>query len=125
MNKHQLLERTKQFHIAVIKLCDQLPRGIAAYEIGRQLIRSAGSVGANYRAACRAKSKPDFIYKIKVVLEEADESLYWLQILNEAKIITGEIINKLQKEALELVLIFNATDKTAKDNHTAIKSKNP
>lgn len=123
MDKFTLQDRTKRFHIAVIQLCGTLPKNAAAYEIAKQLIRSAGSVGANYRAACRAKSRADFIYKIKVVLEEADESLYWLEILIATKIATSTVVNTLIREATELVLIFNATDKTAKDN--LIKSKNP
>ncbi|SJZ54836.1 four helix bundle protein [Chitinophaga eiseniae] len=123
MDKFTLQERTQKFHIAVIQLCETLPKNAAAYEIAKQLIRSAGSVGANYRAACRAKSRPDFIYKIKVVLEEADESLYWLEILIATRIVASAMANTLIKEAKELVLIFNATAKTAKDNLS--KSKNP
>ncbi|NSL90599.1 four helix bundle protein [Chitinophaga sp. Mgbs1] len=125
MYKYILQDRTKKFHIAVIQLCQILPKNAAAYEIAKQLIRSAGSVGANYRAACRAKSKSDFIYKIKVVLEEADESLYWLEILKETRIVPPEIIKSLIREAYELVLIFNASDKTAKDNLLKTKSQNP
>ncbi|QJB33272.1 four helix bundle protein [Chitinophaga oryzae] len=123
MDKFTLQDRTKKFHIAVIQLCETLPKNAAAYEIAKQLIRSAGSVGANYRAACRAKSRTDFIYKIKVVLEEADESLYWLEILTATRIVTSTMASTLINEAKELVLIFNATDKTAKDNLS--KSKNP
>lgn len=75
MNKQDLQLRTKSFHIAIIKLCGNFPRNAAGFETAKQLIRSAGSVGANYRAACRGKSKADFIYKIEIVVEEADESL--------------------------------------------------
>ena len=76
MDRKTLQERTKQFHIDVIRLCEDLPRNAAGFEIAKQVIRSGGLVGANYRATVRAKSKADFIYKIEIVLEEADESLY-------------------------------------------------
>lgn len=80
MNKQDLQLRTKNFHIAVIKLCGDFPRNTAGFETVKQLIRSAGSVGAHYRAAYRGKSKVDFIYKIEIVIEEADESLYWMEV---------------------------------------------
>ena len=85
-------------------------------------MRSAGSVGANYRAACRAKSNADFIYKIEIVIEEADESMYWLEICEEAKLTAKEITTPLIKEANELVSIFVATVKTVKSRTTATKS---
>lgn len=117
MNKQDLQLRTKSFHIAIIKLCGNFPRNAAGFETAKQLIRSAGSVGANYRAACRGKSKADFIYKIEIVVEEADESLYWLEVAKEAVLIpTSSEIDVLMKEANELVSIFNATDITAKKN---------
>ena len=117
MNKQDLQLRTKSFHIAIIKLCGKFPRNAAGFETAKQLIRSARSVGANYRAACRGKSKADFIYKIEIVVEEADESLYWLEVAKEAVLVpTGSEIDVLMKEANELVSIFNATDITAKKN---------
>lgn len=117
MNKQDLQLRTKNFHIAVIKLCSAFPKNAAGFETAKQLIRSAGSVGANYRAACRGKSKADFIYKIEIVVEEADESLYWLEVAKETELIPADShINVLIKEANELVSIFNATDITAKRN---------
>lgn len=88
MNKIELQNRTKAFHIAVIKFCEQLPKNIAMYETARQLIRAAGSVGgANCRAISRAKSTDDFIHKVSIVIEEADESHYWLEILKELNFI--------------------------------------
>jgi four helix bundle protein len=117
MDRKVLQERTKQFHIDVIKLCATLPKNAAGFETARQLIRSAGSVGANYRATARAKSKADFIYKVEVVLEEADESHYWLEVIRDASLAGGEEINRLIKEANELTAIFAATDKTAKSNN--------
>ena len=114
MDRKILQQRTKQFHIDVIKLCEELPKNAAGFEIAKQVIRSAGSVGANYRATVRAKSKADFIYKIEIVLEEADESMYWLEIIRDANLKTGVEIERLIKEANELTAIFAATDKTAK-----------
>src|SRR5438874_13640764 len=122
MNKFDLQNRTMQFHVDVIKLCGHFPKNAAGFETAKQLIRSAGSVGANYRAACRAKSKADFIYKIEVVLEEADESLYWLQTSKSAELIQGDQLEALIKEANELVSIFNATDITAKKNRNTDNS---
>ena len=87
MNRLILQRRTKQFHIDVIKPCGNLPKNAAGFETAKQIIRSAGSVGANYRASARAKSIADFIYKIDIVLEEADESLYWLEVIHEAELI--------------------------------------
>jgi four helix bundle protein len=116
MTKFELQQRTKAFHIAVIKLCQNYPKDAAGFEIAKQLIRSAGSVGANYQAACRAKLKADFIYKIEIVLEEADESLYWLEVSKETALIHTAEIDTLIKEANELVSIFNAADLTAKRN---------
>ena len=117
MNRVELEERTKRFHVNIINLCSSLPKTIAGYEIGRQLIRSGGSVGANYRASKRAKSTLDFIHKIEIVLEEADESLYWLTILRDTQILDVPLLNDLIKEANELTAIFAATDKTVKQNN--------
>ena len=122
MNKSELQNRTKEFHIAVIRLCELLPKNAVGFELAKQIMRSAGSVGANYRAACRAKSNADFIYKIEIVIEEADESMYWLEICEEAKLTAKEITTPLIKEANELVSIFVATVKTVKSRTTATKS---
>ncbi len=116
MDRKALQSRTKKFHIDIINLCNDLPRTVAAFEIGRQLIRSAGSVGANYRASGRAKSKADFINKIQIVIEEADESLYWLEIIDESKIKQGQDLNVLIQEANELTAIFSASNKTARSS---------
>jgi four helix bundle protein len=118
MDRKTLQDRTKQFHIDVINLCEDLPRNAAGFETAKQVIRSAGSVGANYRATIRAKSKADFIYKIEIVLEEADESMYWLEVMRGSKMKTGDEIERLIKEANELTAIFAATDKTAKNKQT-------
>lgn len=114
-----LQDRTRQFHIAIIKFCSDFPRNAAGFEIAKQLLRSAGSVAANYRASSRAKSKADFINKIQIVIEEADESHYWLEIIQEAGIKSGIKTQELIKEANELTAIFTSTNKTAKANHTS------
>lgn len=116
MNRKELQQRAKQFHVDIIKLCSDFPKNAAGFETARQLIRSAGSVDANYRATVRAKSNADFIYKIEVVLEEADESHYWLEVIKEAEIKTGIEVDRLINEANQLTAIFAATDKTAKLN---------
>jgi four helix bundle protein len=97
-------------------LCNQLPKTAAGFETAKQIIRSAGSVGANYRATKRAKSKADFVYKIEIVLEEADESHHWLQVIKDSSLIpsTNEELNWLIQEAFELTAIFAAADITAK-----------
>jgi four helix bundle protein len=118
MNRIELQQRTKKFHVDVIKLCSDFPKNAAGFETAKQLIRAAGSVGANYRATKRAKSNADFIYKIQVVLEEADESLYWLEVINEAEIKIGKEVDRLIDEANQLTAIFAATDKTAKSNRS-------
>jgi four helix bundle protein len=120
MERKALQERTKRFHVDIIRFCADFPRNAAGFEIAKQLIRAAGSVGANYRATLRAKSRADFIYKIQIVLEEADESLYWLEIVKDAGLKASEELDRLIREANELTAIFAATDKSAKAN-----SRNP
>ncbi|HLF47510.1 MAG TPA: four helix bundle protein [Chitinophagaceae bacterium] len=114
MTRKELQARTKKFHVDIIKLCEAFPKNAAGFETAKQLIRSAGSVGANYRASVRAKSTNDFIYKIEIVLEEADESHYWLEVVKDAMLQKGEELERLIKEANELTAIFAATDKTNK-----------
>lgn len=123
MNQDELKKRTKCFHIAVIKACEGFPRNAAGYEMSKQLIRSAGSVGSNYRAACRGKSMADFIYKIEIVIEEADESMYWLEVSEEALLLEQSITQPLINEGNELVSIFVATVKTSKNNKDSSKGK--
>jgi four helix bundle protein len=94
-----------------------LPRNAAGFELAKQIIRSSGSVGANYRATQRAKSKSDFIYKLEIVIEEADETMYWLEVMSETGLIDTKNATVLIKEANELVSIFVATVKTTKANN--------
>jgi four helix bundle protein len=121
MDRNILEERTRRFHVNVIKLCEHLPKNAAGFETAKQLIRAAGSVAANYRATKRSKSKADFNYKIQVVLEEADESHYWLEIIRDACLLAGENLNSLIIEANELTAIFAATHKTIQLNNSDIK----
>jgi len=109
-----LRERTKRFAIRILRLYRALPPKEDARVIGRQLLRSGTSVGANYRAACRARSRAEFIAKLGVVLEESDESLFWLELLLEGEIIREEQLRALITEAKELTSIFVTSLRTAK-----------
>jgi len=109
-----LRERTKAYALRVIRLVDSLPRSRAADIIGTQLIRCATSVGANYRSACRAKSRADFAAKVAIVEEEADESLYWMDLLVESSLIKQELLTYLTNEGNELVAIAAASVMTAR-----------
>jgi four helix bundle protein len=111
-----LKKRTKAFALRVIKLADTLPRERSADIIGRQLLRCATSVGANYRSACRAKSTADFIAKMTIVEEEADESLYWMELLAESNWVPQGKLTDLMKEADEIVSIIVASVKTARSH---------
>ena len=102
MDKEELKGRTKQFALRVIRLVEALPRGKTADVLGRQLLRSVTSVGANYRAACRAKSTADFIAKMGIVEEETDETVYWMELLVEAGITKAELLEGLMKEVMKL-----------------------
>ena len=113
---NDLLPRTKQFALATIKLCEGLPKDETSRILGRQLLRSGTSVGANYRAAHRAKSTADFISKMGTVLEEADESAYWTELLFDAGKVASATSEPLQREALELVAIAVSSINTAKRN---------
>ncbi|KAF0152942.1 MAG: hypothetical protein FD143_619 [Ignavibacteria bacterium] len=114
MTKQELLNRTKGFAIQIIHFVNEIPKNSTNNVLGNQLLRAATSIGANYRAACRAKSKADFIYKIKIVEEEADECIYWLELLEETT--QYPRISVLMKEANELTAIFTQIGKTSKDS---------
>ena len=114
MTPDDLKKRTKQFGLRIIKLVESLPNSKAANVIGNQLLSCATSVGSNYRSACRARSKKDFISKIGIVEEEADESAYWLEVLIEAGIVRPKQVAELLAEANELTAIMASSRKTAK-----------
>ncbi len=101
-----LQSRTKRFSVAIVKFVQSLPSTYIAREIGRQLLRSGMSVGSNTRAAYRARSNKEFISKLGIVIEEADESAYWLELLMESDICNNDKTHELHKEANELVSIF-------------------
>ena len=117
MNSTELKSRTKRFALVIIELVGQLPQTATGRAIGNQLVRCGTSVGANYRAACRAKSPPDFIAKIDIVEEEADESCYWLELIGEAKLLPREAIANVWREANELTAIFTKISITSKENN--------
>ncbi len=110
----QLKERAKQFAIRVVKLFRPLPRTEEARVIGKQLLRSSTSIAANYRAVCRARSKPEFISKIGVVVEERDETVFWLELLVETTVVPRHRMEGLLSEANQLLAIFTASQRTAK-----------
>jgi four helix bundle protein len=117
-----LKQRTKRFALRVIRLVQALPRNRMGEVIGRQLLRSGTSVGANYRAVCRARSPADFVAKMHIVQEEADESLYWMELLTDAKVVEAPRVADLLREADELLAIFVASINTARRK---IKPKGP
>jgi four helix bundle protein len=113
MTENELKIRTKQFGLRVIKLVSVLPKTVEGRVIANQLVRSGTSVGANYRAACRGRSKAEFISKLGTVEEEADESAYWLEMIIEAGLIKPKRVEPLLQEANELVAIMTASRKSA------------
>ncbi|OQY51116.1 MAG: four helix bundle protein [Desulfobacteraceae bacterium 4572_87] len=116
MNNSDLKKRTQKFAFRVIRLVESLPKGRTADIIGRQLLRCGTSVGANYRSACRAKSRRDFISKMGIVEEESDESIYWMEIIVQAGLLPAKRISDLMKEAEEILAITVSSIKTARKN---------
>ncbi len=114
MNRDEFKLRTKQFAGRVIKVVEALPGGRSADVIARQLLRSAMPVGANYRAACRARSRAEFIAKMGIVEEEADECIYCMEIITESGLVSGDRLLELNTEADELLAITVASIKTAR-----------
>jgi len=112
----QLQDRTKKFAIRTIKAFAKLPKDEATRIIGRQFLRSGTSLAANYRAACRARSAADFISKVSIVAEEADETRFWFELLVEAELLRRKLFEPLMNECEELLKIFPASLATAKRN---------
>jgi four helix bundle protein len=110
----ELRRRTRAFSLRIIKFFRALPRTEEARVLGRQVLRSGTAVGANYRSACRARSRADFISKIGIAIEEADETAYWLELFIEAGIVKEERLHDLLAEANEIVRILQASRNTAK-----------
>lgn len=115
MDEKTFKTRTKKLAVAVIKEVDKLPRSLASDVIGKQLIRSGTSIGANYRAACRAKSSADMINKMKVVEEESDETEYWLELLVEAELVPQSQIARIYKETDEILAMTVSSIKTLRN----------
>jgi four helix bundle protein len=109
--------RTRDFAVRIIRLVDALPKQASADVIGKQVLRSATSVGANYRAACRARSAAEFRAKLGIVEEEADESIYWLELLVEAGIIQEELLHDLVAQGSEIVAMIVASIRTSRDTN--------
>ena len=116
MNPEDLKKRTKQFALRILKLVAALPNNVQGRAIGSQLVRAGTAVAANYRAACRGRSKAEFIAKLGIVVEECDESVGWLELIAELELSTGAELGWLQGESQELLAIFAASQKTAKRN---------
>jgi four helix bundle protein len=113
-NSEALRLRTKDFALRVLRLYRSLPKSQEARILGTQLLRSSTSIGANYRAACRGRSRAEFIAKIGIVLEEADEAVFWLELFQEGNIFPAEKLCDLVREANELVAIFVTSLRTAR-----------
>ena len=114
MTEYELKSRTKRFALLVMKLVEELPKTTVGKAIGSQLVRSGTSVGANYRSTCRARSKAEFISKLGIVLEEADESGFWLELIVEGSLLKTDRVTSLLTESNELTAIFTSSIKSAK-----------
>lgn len=114
MNEKDLKDRTKQFGLRIMRLVDAMPNTMAGRAIGNQLIRSGTSVGVNYRAACRGRSRAEFTAKLGIVVEEADECCYWLELIMDGELLSREMVELLLSEAEELTAIFVSSVRTAK-----------
>ena len=119
MTERELLDRTKQFALRIFKVVGALPQMIHGRAVAAQLIRSGTSVAANYRAACRARSKPEFVAKLGVVKEEADETAFWLELIIETELLRAAKVKTLLNEASEIVAIMASSKKTAAKSKVA------
>jgi four helix bundle protein len=123
LNEKELKERTKRFALRVMKLVDAIPNSVSGRSIANQLVRAGMSVGANYRAACRGRSKAEFVAKLGIVIEEADECEYWLELIIDGEVLPKTKVEPLLQEAHELTAIFVASVRTAKSAIINQKSK--
>ena len=119
MTERELLQRTKQFALRIFKLVGALPQTIQGRAVAAQLIRSGTSVAANYRAACRARSKAEFVAKLGIVEEEADETAFWLELIIETSLLSLTKVKPLLTEASEIVTIMTSSKKTAAKSQIA------
>jgi four helix bundle protein len=121
MNQAEALkERTTQFALRILRLCRALPRTDEGRVVSRQLLRSATSVAANYRAVCRARSRAEFTSRLGVVVEEMDETAFWLDFLIQGDFLPAKRLDGLRKEAEELLAIFAASQRTAKGRQSSM-----
>lgn len=130
MSELDLKKRPNAFALRILKLVDALPKTTAGRALASQIVRSGTSIAANYRGACRAKSTADFIAKMGIVEEEADETLFWLELLEESQLVNTAKLTAIKQEANELIAITVAPIKTARRNrtlpipHSAFKNPN-
>ena len=122
MDRNEMKSRTKEFAKSIIKLCRKFPNDMEGRLIGNQIFRSGTSTAANYRAACRARSTADFISKLSIVEEEADETLFWLELIKEMEIVDKTLLNSLMQENNEIIAIIVSSIKTARNNKKQIRN---
>ena len=125
MTEVQLKKRTKDFAKNIIELCRKLPDNREGRLIGNQVFRSGTSVAANYRAACRSRSKAEFISKLSIVGEEADETLFWLEFIKEMKTLQNSLLDDLTNESDEFVAIIVSSIRTAKKGSSKTANSRP
>ena len=123
MTKDELKQRTRQFALRVMKLVDALPRSASGRAVANQLVRSGTAVGANYRAACRARSRKEFLSRLGVVEEEADESGYWLELIADGALLKPKQVSAHLQEAGELTRIFAAAIKTTRGSSKTLAGR--
>lgn len=123
MDEEAFLAKTRSVALASLKLCDSLPKTRSGDVIGRQLLRSGTSVGANYRAACRAKSLPDMLAKLGIVEEESDETIYWLELLLDAGLVEPDRIRELVQQTREILAMTIASKRTIRSRIDGINRK--
>jgi len=116
MDRNEMKYRTKEFAKSIINLCRKFPNNMEGRLIGNQIFRSGTSTAANYRAVCRARSTADFISKLSIVEEEADETLFWLELIKEMEIVDKTLLNSLMQENNEIIAIIVSSIKTARKN---------
>jgi four helix bundle protein len=123
MTPDELRDRSRQFAMRIVRLYQSLPKTAEAQVMGKQLLRAGTSVAANYRATCRSRSRAEFIAKMGVVVEEADESMFWLAAIAESGVFPAKKVQALQKEASELTKIFAASNRTARAGQKSLNHK--
>ena len=123
MTREEMKSRTKEYANRVVRVCAALPNNWIAQTLGKQLLRSGTSVGANYRAVCRAKSNSDFVNQLRIVEEERDESLFWMELLVDNNLVKAARLRNLMKEADELLAIIVSSAKTARTSSDRVNRK--